>query len=302
MASGDFDIAQQTIILSFVFTILAILSFFAHITVRIVILRKLGLDDWLTGGAFVITLALVTQTVWAVVHEGQGRHVSLVTHTEFELLAKSLLVHEELWALVNILIRLSASIAIKALFGNISQWRILSNVAMTLSILHGVFSLLIGALVCRPLNAAWDPTVEGTCINQTASFIAIEAIGLAIDILVLAVPCLVIPRLMMSRKRQWALVLLLSSGSLVTIITGVRIAALHRVGSLDVTYDQAYLGLLSTLGALLSIIASCVPSFGPIYKAICKKLRPLYITRHSRRINSIECNRSQSVRGQSHTK
>ncbi|KAI0802601.1 hypothetical protein GGR55DRAFT_664826 [Xylaria sp. FL0064] len=294
MASRGLDVAEQTIILSSVFTLLAILSFSAHVTARIVILRKLGLDDWLTGGAFVITLALVTQTIWAVVEEGQGRHVSLVIHTEFELLAKSLLVHEELWALVNILIRLSASIAIKALFGNIRQWGILSNVAMTFSILHGIFPLLIGALVCRPLNAAWDPNVEGTCINQTASFIAIEAIGLAIDILVLAVPCLVIPRLVMSRKRQWALVLLLSSGSLVTIITGVRIAALHRVGSLDVTYDQAYLGLLSTLGALLSIIASCVPSFGPIYKAIYKKLRPLYIARHSRRIISLERNRSQS--------
>ncbi|KAI1355775.1 hypothetical protein F5Y01DRAFT_326304 [Xylaria sp. FL0043] len=272
MASGSFDVAQQTIVLSSVFTFLAILSFFAHITARIVILRKLGLDDWLTVGASVISLALVTQTIWAVAKEGQGRHVSLVTHTEFELLAKSLLVHEELWALVNVLIRISASIAIKALFGVVNQWRVLSNVAMTLSILHGIFSVLIGALVCRPLNAAWDPNVEGTCINQTASFIAIEAIGLAIDVMILAIPCLVIPRLMMSRKRQWAFVLLLSSGSLVTIITGFRIAALHRVGSLDVTYDQAYLGLLSTLGALLSIIASCVPSFRHIYKAIHKKL------------------------------
>lgn len=44
----------------------------------------------------------------------------------------------------------------------------------------------------------------------------------------------------------------------VTIITALRVAALGRVNSTDFTYDQSYLGLLSTVGALIAVICSNV--------------------------------------------
>lgn len=43
----------------------------------------------------------------------------------------------------------------------------------------------------------------------------------------------------------------------VTIITALRIAALHRVSASDFTYDQGYLGLLSTIGGILGLIVCC---------------------------------------------
>ena len=46
----------------------------------------------------------------------------------------------------------------------------------------------------------------------------------------------------------------------VFIITGLRIQALHLTTSADFTYSKGYIGLLSVLGALLSIIFCCVPS------------------------------------------
>ncbi|KAI1292682.1 hypothetical protein F5Y03DRAFT_402819 [Xylaria venustula] len=257
------DVARQTIILSSVFTLLAVLSLSLHVKVRL--RQGFGPEDWLTVAAFGITLALVAQTIWAVADGGQGQHVASVTHSEFEMLGKSLLVHEELWALVNTFIRLSTSIFIKKVFGVVNRWKLSGIAAMTLSVLHGLATLLIGALVCRPLSAAWDPAVKGVCINQKVSFVVIEAVGLAIDLMILFIPFLIIPQIQMSRKRKLGIILILSAGGFVTIITGLRIAALHRVNSSDLTYDQAYLGLLSILGALISIIATCVPSFAAIY-------------------------------------
>ena len=46
----------------------------------------------------------------------------------------------------------------------------------------------------------------------------------------------------------------------VIIITCLRIQALHSVNSTDFTYSKGYLALLSTLGALLSIITGCAPT------------------------------------------
>ena len=42
--------------------------------------------------------------------------------------------------------------------------------------------------------------------------------------------------------------------SSVLVITILRIAALDKVDTSDFTYNQAYLGLLSTLGALISVV------------------------------------------------
>ncbi|KAI0535221.1 hypothetical protein GGR58DRAFT_21294 [Xylaria digitata] len=267
MGSINFDVAQQTIVVSSVFTLLASLSLSFHITVRLSLLKtRLGFDDWLTVMAFLISLVLVAQTIWAVRGEGQGQHVTSIIYTQFEMMAKSLLIHEELWALTNSLIRLSASITIKKIFGAIDRYRIWSNVVMALSIIHGLSTILIGALVCRPLNAAWDPNVEGICINQTTTFVAIEAAGLALDLLILAVPFLAVPQLHMRRRLKCAAIFVLSAGVSVAIFTGLRIGALHSVNSFNVTYDQAYLGLLSTVGALTGIIAACFPSFAAGYR------------------------------------
>lgn len=46
-----------------------------------------------------------------------------------------------------------------------------------------------------------------------------------------------------------------------TIVTGLRIAALGRANSPDFTYDLGYLGLLSVIGALLGVITCCAQSF-----------------------------------------
>lgn len=58
----------------------------------------------------------------------------------------------------------------------------------------------------------------------------------------------------------------------VTIITGLRIGALGRVDSPDLTYNESYLGLLSTLGALLSIITSCATSLLQILRTLMRQI------------------------------
>ena len=53
--------------------------------------------------------------------------------------------------------------------------------------------------------------------------------------------------------------MLLTHHHSVLIITILRICSLHSVSSPDYTYSKGYLGLLSVLGALLSIITCCSP-------------------------------------------
>ncbi|KAI1180325.1 hypothetical protein F4777DRAFT_529765 [Nemania sp. FL0916] len=271
MSFNPSHLGFKTIASTSVLTLLALLSLSIHIIVRVFIHKNIAFDDFLTVLAFAISLSLVGKTIWCVAVEGWGEHVANVTHTHLEMIAKSLLVDEELWSFVNTLIRASGLIFSIKMISEHRLARAVATYALIFSILHGLSTLIVGALICRPLNAAWDSSIKGACINQTASFISLEAIGLAIDIMILSIPLFVFARLDKRLREKCGTLIMFSVGTLVTIITGLRIASLHRIRSLDLTYDQAYLGLLSTLGALISIIATCIPSFPCAYRYAWEK-------------------------------
>ncbi|KAI0840098.1 hypothetical protein F5Y06DRAFT_248107 [Hypoxylon sp. FL0890] len=267
MSLAASTVALATIVCTYVFTFLALLSLAIHGYMRLNNPNRFSLEDFSTSLAVIITLALVGQITWAVVDEGQGQHVSDVTQSQFELTAKSLLVSEALWALVNTFIRLSALILLHKVFSATAVNRFQSLFLISVSILHGVAALLTAILICRPIRASWDSHVRGgMCGNQTAAYVGLEACGLLIDIAILALPFRPVLTLQMRTRRKLSVLLLLSAGVVVTIITALRIAALHRVNSSDFSYDQGYLGLLSTLGALLGIISCCATSFAQFFR------------------------------------
>ena len=47
--------------------------------------RRLGLDDYLTLFALVTAVALIAQTTWAILDEGQDNHEAEVSKTKFGL-------------------------------------------------------------------------------------------------------------------------------------------------------------------------------------------------------------------------
>jgi hypothetical protein len=70
----------------------------------------------------------------------------------------------------------------------------------------------------------------------------------------------------LKRKRELKRTDLFNS---VMIISALRIQALNLVNSNDVTYSKCYLGLLSEVGAFLTIVTCCAPFSEPVIKR-CK--------------------------------
>ncbi|KAI2615379.1 hypothetical protein GGR54DRAFT_613218 [Hypoxylon sp. NC1633] len=250
------DVALATIICNCVFTAISTLSFTLHIYVRID-RRQFSIGDCFTFAAFVFTFGLVGQSTWAVLDGGQGQHISQVSRTQFELIGKSLLVNEALWAAVNTFIRLSALLLLHKIFSGSYRFRHLSIIIICCSIMHGIAGMLTAVLICRPIQAAWDSQVRGSCGNQTVAYVIIEVYGLAIDVVITSLPIPMVLGLQLPMRERCRVILLLSVGMLVTVITGLRIAALHKVNTPDFSYDQGYLGLLSTLGALIGVTCCC---------------------------------------------
>ncbi|KAI1110700.1 hypothetical protein F5Y14DRAFT_428075 [Nemania sp. NC0429] len=267
---GPFDttsIGQLTIILGWVLTALALLSVILYMwskTVRDMSVIE-SFDDILLYLSFILALALMCLTTWAVLVEGQGRHQSAESRSQIERIAKSLLINEILWSIVNTFLRIAAIRFIRKLCAiskdSLISFHGLTIILLVVSIAYLVVVVAISLAICQPISKGWDPTVKGTCGNEILAYICLELISLVIDLAIVIAPLPVIMKLHMSLVRRLGVSILLSLGSVVFIITALRIASLNRVNSQDFSYDRGYLGLLSILGPLITIICCCPTSY-----------------------------------------
>ena len=85
---GGPDIAHITIVCSWTFLAIALLNVSLRLWCRRMQKKKLGLDEYLILLALITSVALVAQTTWAIVDEGQDNHEVEVLKTKFALVVR----------------------------------------------------------------------------------------------------------------------------------------------------------------------------------------------------------------------
>jgi hypothetical protein len=74
---------------------------------------------------------------------------------------------------------------------------------------------LTDLLQCIPLAALWDPTIKNArCLNLNHQAVAMAAINIVTDVVILLIPLKPIWELMISTTRKWQLSVILSLGAL----------------------------------------------------------------------------------------
>ena len=87
-SQGGPNIGLITIVCGWTFVGVALLGVSLLIWARRIRERHLGLDDFLTILALATNIALVAQTTWAIVCEGQDNHEAEVSSSKFELVVR----------------------------------------------------------------------------------------------------------------------------------------------------------------------------------------------------------------------
>ncbi|EJT78764.1 hypothetical protein GGTG_03862 [Gaeumannomyces tritici R3-111a-1] len=134
-----------------------------------------------------------------------------------------------------------------------------------------VATTLTATLQCLPVRRYWDPRVRGSCIPSIGRFyISAAAISIFTDVLVLGLPFWVFLDLQMARKLKIAVLAVFCFGSLVTIVSVVRLYYFYRLFSEnplevqrrlrnpDPSYNIAF--VVSNLETSLAIMCACVPA------------------------------------------
>ena len=79
---------------------------------------------------------------------------------------------------------------------------------------HTLGSILEIVLICRPFSAQWNSDLVGVCGNQQVSFIVIESIGLALDIVLLLLPLPSILSLHVTMEKKIGIVIVVDIGAM----------------------------------------------------------------------------------------
>ena len=104
--------------------------------------------------------------------------------------------------MINTLVRISAIIQIKEIFGIVKWISRTIGLLLVIAILYGLVVLLETFLICRPIAVDWEAHVNGTCGDQVLSYLVLEILGLLLDFAILVVPLQGISRTHMSLRKK----------------------------------------------------------------------------------------------------
>lgn len=120
--------------------------------------------------------------------------------------------NEILWTLVNTLTRYTAVLLINTVFKVMVHQ--LARGLLVVIVLHTFATLLATCLICRPIAAAWESELGGTCGNQLIAYVVLESVGALIDVAIIVVPLPIIWKLRLSWQKKAVVSIFFSVGAL----------------------------------------------------------------------------------------
>ncbi|ETS76583.1 hypothetical protein PFICI_11970 [Pestalotiopsis fici W106-1] len=143
-------------------------------------------------------------------------------------------------------------------------------IAIALVSVWGVLFFLLILVQIDPITVS-DMTKVKLRFDSTAMGLAQVGTSITLDLLVLCLPIPVITRLNMNRSRKWALVFIFWLGVFCVVAAIMRLVFLKEsLAKIDANYSLVYLQdkifIFKVIEPNASIIAACLPLYGPIIK------------------------------------
>ncbi|KAI2466522.1 hypothetical protein F4781DRAFT_350300 [Annulohypoxylon bovei var. microspora] len=244
---------------------------FARLYVRIGIMKKFHLDDFLISLSLICGWLVVAFSIISV-QSGNGSHISTLTPDQIS--------GAVLWTMVGFVPGvLSFSIpklaAIYLLTGllepSLMHRRILWTMGISCVIfLLGCVAILFGQ--CTPSRAQWDSSItEKTCINPWILVnysIFAGAFSGFVDLYLAAYPASVLFTLQMNLRKKLALCVALGLGSVACIVAIYKTTRIPGLASSDFTYDTSDLTIWTCVEGSSVVIATCIPILRPLIEMI----------------------------------
>ncbi|KAF5001739.1 hypothetical protein FDECE_10872 [Fusarium decemcellulare] len=128
-----------------------------------------------------------------------------------------------------------------------------------------IMTLLIGLLICRPIQKNWDPTVEGTCGDQIAGYTAVSIVNVIVDVAMCILPLPMIWGLQVKKPYKMALFGIFSIGIVTIIFAILRLFSLRSIDFKDFSYTVPEVITWTYAETGVVILVACSPLLRPIF-------------------------------------
>ncbi|CAG7953771.1 unnamed protein product [Penicillium nalgiovense] len=246
--------------------------------IRARMLRNIGLDDYIIVAAMIMVASYTILTTVNVVL-GYGSHTSvLMERGGMDLVERILVINYADFAL-GIISFTTPKLAVAALLNRIMNpgrfhriwlWILTGSVFVTSSI-----CIIVLFTMCDPPQALWKIRLmtEGATCRPTKILVGYAiftgVLSAVVDLYLAIYPTVVLLQLQMSMKKKLALCAALGLGAVACAMAIVKCLQLPGLyDKEDSTYGTADLVIWTSVESNIIIMASCIPTLGPMYEMI----------------------------------
>lgn len=176
----------------------------------------LGLDDWFTLGAIVLSIPQTVITLAGVSANGLGHDIWTLPFSKIYNFAKNIMIMEVFYFAQITVLKLAMLFFYLRIFPSSGVRRLLWGTIIANTI-YGISFVIAGIFQCKPISYfwhIWDGEHQGRCLNQNAIGWSNAAISIALDFWMLAIPLHQIRHLNLNWKRKVAVGSMFLIGSL----------------------------------------------------------------------------------------
>ncbi|KAF4971251.1 hypothetical protein FSARC_1873 [Fusarium sarcochroum] len=154
------------------------------------------------------------------------------------------------------------------------RWAVFGTMSIVASSSTGIFFASI--FPCVPFRKSWDltfPVGDGRCIDRPAMFQATAGLGVATDVMIIAIPISSVLGLHLSAKKKAALLCLFVIRSATVVTSMVRLALLiSQLDKIDTTWGGGPIHIWICIEANLLIICACLSTLRHFVREVAPAL------------------------------
>ncbi|KAK3389762.1 hypothetical protein B0H63DRAFT_390514 [Podospora didyma] len=247
----------------------ALICVILRLYVRLCVLKKSGIDDWLMVIAVIFAIGVTVCVILANTTFGWATHIwdlrseNMVTGRQISLAAQALFVFSTTFAKVSILFSYLRLAPINSWF------RDLTRISIGVIIVGNVAFIIVLFTQCIPTSSYWNLLLNHRdCIAEGPPLLAQAALTVTADFVVWILPLPTLYQAQLPLRQRIALIVLFSFGLVVVVAAIVRTYWIHYVvdETFDVTWAGFHLWIWTAVEVNLGVICGCVPWLKSLFK------------------------------------
>ncbi|KAE9374985.1 hypothetical protein N431DRAFT_335608, partial [Stipitochalara longipes BDJ] len=251
-------IRDSIIIATFTFPIIIL-----RLISRVWITRKVWWDDWAVIVAAVLMIPNSGIPIYSAYH-GFGVHFYNVPVPTLVTLGQLYYTATIFYALIQNLAKFSILLLYVRIFPT-PRFRLILKITMGWMVCHTMAFTFGVAFQCFPVQALWDLSIHGQCLNVNALTIAGAIFSIVEDFVIMLLPISELKGLNLSSRKRAVLCFMFAVGSFACVTSMIRLKVVwHYTNTLDGTWNNTDVMIWSEIETYTAIICSCLMCIRPL--------------------------------------